>query len=122
MSEPPVRQFPPFARLLCSLLNRLQERAKEASERRELANRRLGQYELGSGLIQIAIVLASAAIITGTAALWFSIGLGVIGAALLAFGFWPDGVDLHRLEQNTINCIIAAGGETICAFGGTGSV
>ena len=43
----------------------IQERAKEASETRELANRRLGHYELGSGLTQIAIVLASAAIITG---------------------------------------------------------
>ncbi len=70
-------------------LESIQDRAKEASERRELANRRLGHYELGSGLIQIAIVLASASIITGIAALiWFSIGLGVIGAALLAFGFF----------------------------------
>lgn len=70
-------------------LESIQERAKEAGERRELANRRLGHYELGSGLIQIAIVLASASIITGIAALiWFSVGLGVIGAALLAFGFF----------------------------------
>ena len=70
-------------------LDAIQDRAKEAGERRELANRRLGHYELGSGLIQIAIVLASAAIITGIAALiWFSIGLGAIGAALLAFGFF----------------------------------
>jgi hypothetical protein len=44
-------------------------------------------------------VLASAAIITEiTALVWLSVGLGVIGAALLAFGlFRPDGVDLHRL-------------------------
>ena len=70
-------------------LDRIQERAKLATERRELANRRLEHYELGSGLAQIAIVLASAAIITGiTALVWFSVGLGLIGAALVAFGFF----------------------------------
>lgn len=69
-------------------LDAIQDRANGASETRELANHRLGHYELGSGLIQIAIVLASAAIITGIAALiWFSVGLGAIGAVLLAFGF-----------------------------------
>ncbi len=70
-------------------LDAIQERAKAAAERRETANRRLAHYELGSGLIQIAIVLASAAIITGIAALiWFSVGLGVIGAALMALGLF----------------------------------
>ncbi|MGB7976464.1 MAG: DUF4337 family protein, partial [Roseiarcus sp.] len=60
---------------------------------RELANRRLGHYELGSGLTQIAIVLASAAIITEiTALVWLSVGLGAIGAALLAFGFFAPTV------------------------------
>jgi Domain of unknown function (DUF4337) len=69
-------------------MDAIQDRANEAAEGRELANRRLGHYELGSGLIQIAIVLASAAIITGIAALiWLSVGLGVIGAVLIAFGF-----------------------------------
>ena len=71
----------------------IQDRAKEASEARELANRRLGHYELGSGLTQIAIVLASAAIITEiTALVWLSVGLGAIGAALLAFGFFAPAV------------------------------
>src|SRR5271155_3479010 len=74
-------------------LDAIQDRAKEASEVRELANRRLGHYELGSGLTQIAIVLASAAIITGiTALVWFSVVLGVIGAALIAFGFLAPSV------------------------------
>src|SRR3974390_2812530 len=59
-------------------MDAIQDRAKEAAERRELANRRLGHYELGSGLTQIAIVLASAAIITGITALaWLSAGLGL---------------------------------------------
>jgi hypothetical protein len=74
-------------------LEKIQERAKEAGEKRELANRRLEHYELGSGLVQIAIVLASAAIITGiTALVWFSVGLGAIGAALVAFGFLAPAV------------------------------
>jgi small-conductance mechanosensitive channel len=71
----------------------IQDRAKEAAEIRELSNHRLGHYELGSGLIQIAIVLASAAIITGIMALaWFSAALGAIGAVLLAFGFFAPTV------------------------------
>jgi Domain of unknown function (DUF4337) len=70
-------------------LDAIQARANEAGDARELANRRLEHYELGSGAIQIAIVLASAAIITGVAALmWLSVSLGVIGALLMAFGFF----------------------------------
>jgi hypothetical protein len=69
-------------------LDAIQERAKAAVEARELANRRLEHYEYGSGLTQIAIVLASAAIITGIGALvWLSVGLGVLAAILAALGF-----------------------------------
>ena len=69
-------------------LDAIEERANAAVESRESANRRLEHYELGSGLTQIAIVLASAAIITGISALiWFSVGLGALGAVLMAFGF-----------------------------------
>lgn len=64
------------------------DRAKEAGESRELFNHRLEHYEMASGLIQIAIVLASAAIITGiTLLMWMSVGLGLIGVVLMAFGF-----------------------------------
>ena len=69
-------------------LEAIQERAKAAVDARELANHRLERYELGSGLAQIAIVLASAAIITGIDVLvWLSVGLGLLGAILLALGF-----------------------------------
>ena len=68
-------------------LDAIQERAKAAVEAREFANHKLEHYEFSSGLTQIAIVLASAAIITGINALvWLSVGLGVIGAILAAFG------------------------------------
>jgi len=68
-------------------LDAIQERAKQASEGRELYNRKLEHYEYASGSLQIAVVLASAAIITGAAALaWIAGGLGLVGAALLALG------------------------------------
>jgi len=70
-------------------LEAIQDRANEAGEARELANRRLEHYELGSGAVQIAIVLASAAIITGVGALmWFSVALGAVGVILMALGFF----------------------------------
>ena len=80
---------------------RFRERATAATEARELANHKLEHYELGSGLTQIAIVLASAAIITGIAVLmWLSVGLGAIGAILLAFGFLrADRAGLHRVDR-----------------------
>jgi hypothetical protein len=68
-------------------LDAIQERAKQASEGRELSNRKLEHFEYASGSLQIAVVLASAAIITGAAALaWIAGGLGLIGAALLGLG------------------------------------
>jgi hypothetical protein len=70
-------------------MDAIQERANHAAEDRELANRRLEHYEFGSGLFQIAIVLASAAIITGIVALmWLSVALGAVGVVLTAFGFF----------------------------------
>ena len=69
-------------------LDKLQERASEAQDGRELSNRRLEHFEYASGSLQIAIVLASAAIITGIGVLaWLAAGLGLIGAVLMAFGY-----------------------------------
>ena len=70
-------------------LDAIQDRASEAGDARELANRQLEPYELGSGAVQIAIVLASAAIITGVGALmWFSVALGAVGVLLMTLGFF----------------------------------
>lgn len=70
-------------------LDALQERAKQAVERREIYDRKLEHFEYASGALQIAVVLASAAIITGAAALvWIAGALGVLGAALLGFGYF----------------------------------
>lgn len=74
-------------------LDAIQERAVAATEGRELSNRKLEHFEYASGALQIAIVLASAAIITGITALaWIAGGLGVIGAILMAFGYFAPTV------------------------------
>ena len=74
-------------------LERIQERAKETGEARGRWNQRLEHFEFASGALQISIVLASAAIITGVPALaWGAGALGIIGAALMAFGYFAPSV------------------------------
>ena len=64
------------------------ERANDATEHREKSNQKLDHFEYASGALQIAIVLASASIITGVVILaWVSGILGLIGAVLMAFGY-----------------------------------
>jgi len=67
----------------------LQDKARASEGRRDLALHRYHQYEFGSAAFQIGIVLASAQVITGIVALAFlGGGLGVLGIALLGFGFY----------------------------------
>ena len=74
-------------------LDAIQERAKAAAEGRERSNHKLEHFEYASGALQIAIVLASAAIITGMTILaWIAGGLGLIGAILMAFGYFAPTV------------------------------
>ena len=69
-------------------LDAIQERARGAAEGRELSNHKLEHFEYASGALQIAIVLASAAIITGMTVLaWIAVGLGGLGAILMALGY-----------------------------------
>ena len=66
----------------------LSARAVEAEHRRDTAMSRYHNYEIASAAFQIGIVLASAEVITGIAALVFAGGaLGVAGAVLLGFGY-----------------------------------
>ena len=53
-------------------------------------------YEVASAAVQIAIVLASAAIITGvTVLIWLSGALGIVSLAFILIGFfWPTAVHL----------------------------
>ncbi len=74
----------------------LSARAKAAEEKRDTAMARHHHYEISSAAFQIAIVLASATVITGAIALtWLSIGLGVVGVIFAGIGlFAPHAVHL----------------------------
>ncbi len=72
----------------------LSARATHAQEERDLATARYHHFELGSAAFQIAIVLASATIITNILALaWISGLLALAGIAIVAFGV----IDPHIL-------------------------
>lgn len=76
----------------------LMARAKDREAKRERAMAAYHQYEIASAAVQIAIVLASAEIITGVAALlWIAYGLGAVGLSFGLIGFlWPTAVHLFR--------------------------
>jgi hypothetical protein len=66
----------------------LAARAKAAEGVRDRALAAYHQYEAATGLLQIAIVLASAHVITGAAfLLWGAAGLGVVGLVFALLGF-----------------------------------
>ena len=77
--------------------DQLSERAKHAEEERDEATAKYHHFELGSAAFQIAIVLASASIITGIIALaWVSGLLTLAGIAVTALGvFSPHILHLH---------------------------
>jgi len=74
----------------------LAARAKAAEKKRDRTLAAYHQYEMSSAALQLAIVLATAHIITGVAfLLWGSMGLGVIGVAFIGIGFFaPTAVHL----------------------------
>jgi hypothetical protein len=62
-------------------------RAKAAEAKRDTARAKYHHYEVSSAAFQIAIVLASATVITGAMVLiWLSIGLGVVGLIFAGIG------------------------------------
>ena len=76
--------------------DQLAARAKEAEKKRDKAMAAYHHYEMASAAVQIAIVMASASIITSMAALvWIAGGLGVVGIVFCAIGFFfPTAVHL----------------------------
>jgi hypothetical protein len=75
----------------------LSERAKHAEEERNLATAKYHHFEIASAAFQIAIVLASATIITGIVVLaWISGVLTLAGIAVTALGILsPHLLPLH---------------------------
>jgi len=66
----------------------LAKRAKDAEAKRDHAMAAYHNFELASGAVQIAIVLASATIITGMTVLaWIAGGLGIVGIVFCLIGF-----------------------------------
>ena len=76
--------------------DQLEARARAAEQKRDVARAAYHHFEMSSAAVQIAIVLASASIITTMPALaWIAGGLGVLGVAFCAIGFWfPTAVHL----------------------------
>ena len=74
----------------------LMARAKDAEKKRDVSLARYHHYEVASASVQIAIVLASAAIITAMVALvWIAGVLGLVGVAFCVIGFFfPTAVHL----------------------------
>ncbi|MGH8672786.1 MAG: DUF4337 domain-containing protein [Burkholderiales bacterium] len=74
----------------------LAERAKTAEKKRDRSMTAYHHFELASAAVQIAIVMASASIITSIPALvWIAGGLGVLGVAFCVIGVWfPAAVHL----------------------------
>lgn len=74
----------------------LAARAKAAEEKRDRAMASYHHYEVASAAVQIAIVLASASIITTMPVLvWLAGALGLVGIAFCVIGFWfPAAVHL----------------------------
>ena len=72
------------------------ERRHEAEETRDRSLASYHHYEVASAAVQIAIVLASAAVITSVVALgWASAAPGVAAVAFCMIGyFWPMAVHL----------------------------
>ena len=67
----------------------LMERARATELARDRAQAKLHMFEYGSAAFQLAIVLASAAVITGVIALAFTgIGLGLIGLGFAGLGWF----------------------------------
>ena len=57
-------------------------------QKRDVSLAAYHHYELSSAALQLAIVLATANIITGVAfLLWGSLGLGVVGVVFILIGF-----------------------------------
>ncbi len=73
----------------------LAARAKAAEEKSATNLAKYHHFELGSAAFQIAIVLASAMLITGVAALgWAGVGLGVVGLGFVGLGLFAPHVHL----------------------------
>jgi hypothetical protein len=76
--------------------DQLEARARAAEKKRDVAYAAYHHFELASAAVQIAIVMASASIVTSIPALvWIAGALGVVGVSFCIIGFWfPTAIHL----------------------------
>jgi hypothetical protein len=77
-------------------MKELMAKAQGLEKKRDYQLEQYHNYEIASAALQIAIVLASASIITSMTILaWLSGGVGILGVVFMAFGFWAPDVLMH---------------------------
>ena len=77
-------------------MKELMAKAQGLEKKRDYQLEQYHNYEIASAALQIAIVLASASIITSMTILaWLSGGVGILGGVFMAFGFWGPDVLMH---------------------------
>ena len=77
-------------------MKELMAKAQGLEKKRDHQLEQYHNYEIASAALQIAIVLASASIITSMTILaWLSGGVGILGVVFMAFGFWAPDVLMH---------------------------
>src|SRR5215470_16161464 len=77
-------------------MKELMAKAQGLEKKRDHQLEQYHNFEIASAALQIAIVLASASIITSITALgWLSGGVGILGVVFMAFGLWAPDVLMH---------------------------
>jgi hypothetical protein len=77
-------------------MKELMAKAQGLEKKRDHQLEQYHNFEIASAALQIAIVLASASIITSITALgWLSGGVGILGLVFMAFGLWAPDVLMH---------------------------
>jgi len=77
-------------------MKELMAKAQGLEKKRDHQLEQYHNFEIASAALQIAIVLASASIITSIVALgWLSGGVGILGLVFMAFGLWAPDVLMH---------------------------
>jgi hypothetical protein len=77
-------------------MKELMAKAQGLEKKRDYQLEQYHNYEIASAALQIAIVLASASIITSMTILaWLSGGVGILGVVFMAFGFWAPDALMH---------------------------
>ena len=97
---PEFFKLKPFDRFGLIGMKELREKATGLEKKRDHQLEQYHNYEIASAILQIGIVLASAAIITSMPVLaWISGVLGIVGLAFMLFGFYAPELVMGLFEH-----------------------